>query len=366
VTAARHSLAAHRRGLWRGVASLVLVAAGLAAAVVLTRGPAVAAGPTVAVLPYPGGGTQTWAWTPSCYLVPQNASACAKSDPNLAHAQLDGDIWNLGVSGTGAGSVDMALGGSGGLEIRGKLPSAPPCTATNCLAPSANTWVRGYPSVVYGTGQCSNGTSPPPSPALPLPMKVASLPADLIGTTTYSSQAVQVTYDIAYDMWLNPSSTKTPCHTDGTLEVMVWTGYDQRALLPGSMEAETATVPFAIDGTGHPGTNAWSVFTSNIFSDGQTAPWGGTIWFVLDQADARGTGTVSVDLSAVFSAVGTLLTERYAWPDFAGNYWLETVPFGIEFGPASGSSAGTGPSDFSLRISSYCLAVRPVPASATC
>ena len=67
------------------------------------------------------------------------------------------------------------------------------------------------------------------------------------------------------------------------------------------------------------------------------------------------TGTVSVDLSTVLSEVGTLLEHNYGWSDFRSTYWLDTVPFGMEFGPESATLTGAGPSYFTLRLSSYCL-----------
>ncbi len=57
-----------------------------------------------------------------------------------------------------------------------------------------------------------------------------------------------------------------------------------------------------------------------------------------------------MDLSSVFSAVGTLLQDRYGWRSFRDNYWLDTVPFGMEFGPQDGSTTGSGASYFSLNL----------------
>ena len=124
---------------------------------------------------------------------------------------------------------------------------------------------------------------------------------------------------------------------------MVWTDYDARALLPAGMQVGTASIPFAVDGVARPGTQAWSVYASNIDRDGRTAPWGGTLWFVLNGADVVSHGRVSVDLSAVLSAAGRLLHDNYGWPELGQHYWLDTASFGVEFGPASGESDGLGP-----------------------
>lgn len=362
----RHKLGA--RANRRSVATIMVVS-GIVAALVVPWGDLNGPGARVRLLPDIAAKGEVWDWTAQCPSGPSGPStpgACATSDPNIGLAQLDGDEWNLGGGQATAGSVRMSLGSPGTLAVRGDLPSAPPCTEPTCLAPSANTWVRGYPNVLYGMSQCHASTSPPESPHLRLPMVVSAIPSDLIGTTAYSSQAQQVTYDIAYDMWLNPTGTRAPCHTAGTVEVMVWTDYDARALLPGSMQMGTASVPFAVDGVENSGTADWSVYATNIYPGGQTAPWGGTIWFVLDQANVISKGTVSVDLSRVLSSAGALLTDHYDWGSFVKGYWLDTVPFGIEFGPQSGTLAGAGPSYFSLDISSYCLNVAVKVAKATC
>jgi hypothetical protein len=220
--------------------------------------------------------------------------------------------------------------------------------------------------VLYGIDQCHADTSPPVAARLRLPMRVSALPPDLIGTTSYSSQTAHVTYDVAYDMWLNRSGTKRPCQTDGTVEIMVWTGYDGRALPPASLQVGTADVPFAVDGISHPGTGAWSIYASNIGQAGHTVPWGGTLWFVLNSVDAVNKGTVSVDLSAVLSASGALLQNSYGWTNFRRHYWLDTIPFGMEFGPERGTTYDAGPTRFSLRLASYCLGVGVKVSDATC
>jgi hypothetical protein len=346
------------------VAAFVVLAI-IAALVVRTLGAGADAN-RIRLLPVAGAKAAAWDWTATCSLAPSALRSCRASGPDLGAAQLDGDEWNLGGGAATPGSVRMSLSTGGRLVVDGDLPSSPPCTQPSCLAPSANTWVRGYPSVSYGITQCHPDASPPASTKLLLPARVSTIRPDLIGTTTYGANASQVTYDVAYDMWLSPSATKTPCHTDGTVEVMVWTDYDARALLPPSMSVGTATVPFSVDGAASLGTDAWTIYASNIFRAGQTVPWGGTVWLVLDAADAVSAGTVSVDLSAVFSAVGTLLEHNYGWSDFGQGYWLDTIPFGIEFGPESGTLTGSGPSYFSLNMSAYCLNVAATVAKAAC
>lgn len=308
--------------------------------------------PDVALLPAAKTSDQVWRWTGECPLGPAAAAGCSPAGPIIGSAQLNGNGWNLGGP-AGSGELEMSLRPSGALTIEGDFARTPPCTDPDCLAPSASTWVRGYPNVLYGIDQCRAGSSPPPSPQLRLPMRLDSIPPHLIGVTAYSTRISQATYNVAYDLWLNPTATKRPCRSLGTLEIMVWTDYNARALLPASLRVGTASIPFAVDGVSR--TRPWSIYASNIDRDGRTAPWGGTLWFVPDQADVAGRGRVSVDLSAVLWAAGLLLQDNYGWRDLGPSYWLDTASFGVEFGPPTGQPLDTGPTRFSARISAYCL-----------
>ena len=325
-----------------------------------------AASTKVSLLPDTRAKGKSWAWTAACQFGPSRPSGCDPSGPNLATSQLDGDEWNLGGGPATGGSVTMSVDSSGGLMVDGSLPSAPPCTTSACIASSANTWVRGYPGVLYGLNQCNAGTSPPESRELPLPISVASISLDLIGTTAYSSQAPNVTYDVAYDMWLSNSDTETPCKGNGTVEVMVWTDYDAAALLPDGMKAGTATIPFAVNGAVNSGNQAWSLYATNIYQAGATAPWGGTVWIVLNPADVVRQGTVTVDLSSALAAAGTLLQKNYGWSAFKDDHWLDTISFGMEFGPENADPYGSGSSYFLWKLTSDCLEVGATVAKAGC
>ncbi len=351
-------------GYWRS-GPKYLIALSILATLLGACGQSQTAQSGVSLLPYPAAQGEAWAWSARCLFGPYVHKACDAAGPNLGGAQLIGDEWNLGAGAT-AGSLAMSVTSPGTLAVKGNFPTAPPCTDAHCVAPSANTWVRGYPDVLYGIEQCHTTASSAESRSLPLPMKVGAIPSDLVGTTAYSSRTTQVTYDIAYDLWLNRSDTKKPCRSDGTVEVMVWTDYDQRALLPESMQVGTASIPFARDGVAKTGKEAWSIYVSNVFEKGRTAPWGGTVWLVLKNSDVVSTGTVSVDLSSVLSAVGALLEKDYGWSDFRSRYWLDTIPFGMEFGPQSGSLWGAGSSYFSLTVSSFCLEVGTTISQAAC
>jgi len=354
----------------RAIASAALVVAlalsvGLLAAA--APSPAAAAGQpdTIRLLPDPSAGGRAWDWSAACPLGPRTGASCAGAGPVLGSAQLNGDEWNLGVTNPPEGDVRMSMTPPGGLTIQGELPAAPPCTAATCLAPSANTWVRGYTNVAYGKNQCRAGTSPAGDPALRLPVKVSALPTDLVGTTSYASQAAQATYDIAYDMWLNPSGTHDPCRTQGTVEVMLWIDYDRQAFNPSTAVA-SLSIPYAVGGVAHRGTNAWSASVLNVYRSGQTSSYGGTLFLVLNARDVVPAGTVSVDVTKALSAVGRLLRQDYGWSDFAGRYWLDTIPFGMEFGPANAQPWGDGSADFTLRLASYCLGLDATVAHPRC
>jgi hypothetical protein len=306
----------------------------------------------------------SWDWTAECRVGPHGGRGCEPAGPAVGTAQLAGNAWTLGGDAT-AGSLRMAVADAGALQVASDLASAPPCTAPGCIAPEANTWVRGYPSVLYGIDQCSAATSPPQAAELPLPAKLTALPS-LVASTTYDARAEGVTHDVAYDLWLNPSDTRSPCRTDGTLEVMLWTDYDEASMLPETMKVGSASVPFAIDGAADAGTDAYGVYVSNIFPNGGTAPWGGTVWLVPDARDRVPGGTVSVDLGAALRAVGDLLERTYGWHDVAGTYWLDTLAFGMEFGPHDPNPYGGGPAPFAFQLDAYCLLTGTTVSAARC
>ncbi len=139
-----------------------------------------------------------------------------------------------------------------------------------------------------------------------------------------------------------------------------------RRCCPRACRSRTSPSPSRPTESSTPAALAWTVYVSNLFAKGQTAPWGGTVWFVLNKADVVARGTVSVDLSYVISVVGALLQNDYGWRDFRKSYWLDSIPFGMEFGPQDGALYGTGPSYFSLRVSSYCLEVGTRLSDAAC
>jgi hypothetical protein len=347
----------------RSIATILVVAC--AAAGLASCGQSKPSHEVISLLPSPTG-KGSWEWTAACRYGPQTATACAAAGPVLGTAQLAGNVWNLGGEPRAGEAVKLSVGDAGALTLRGNLSNAPHCTASSCITREANTWVRGFPSVLYGLDQCHAATSAATSPTLPLPARVDSIPSDLVATAAYDAQGGQVTYDVAYDLWLSPTATKTPCQTDGTVEVMVWTDYDAQSLLPDSLKVGTADIPFAVNGASKSGDQAWSVYASNVFRQGHTEPWGGTIWLVLNAVDKTSRGRVSVDLSAALTSAGTLLERNYGWSSFAGDYWLDTIAFGMEFGPDNADPYGAGPTNFTMNLSAYCLEVGTTPAGATC
>jgi len=320
----------------------------------------------VTLVPSASAQGQSWKWSPACPFAPETDGGCAPSGPVLGAGQLAGNEWNLGKGSSSSQSVNMTVSQAGALQIGADLAGAPPCTASTCLTRQGNTWVRGFPSVLYGVDQCHADTSPTPSPELQLPARVDSIPRDLIGRATYNAHGETVSYDVAYDLWLSPSATETPCQGDGTVEVMIWTDYDAQALLPEALKAGTTTIPYAVDGAFHPGEQALSVYANNIYGNGHTVPWGGTVWLVLNEPNVVKQGTVTVDISSALADVGGLLQRNYGWAPFESTYWLDTVAFGMEYGPADAKPYSNGPATFSLDLSSYCLQAASTVASTGC
>ena len=209
----------------------------------------------------------------------------------------------------------MSVRSSGAVTIEGDFARTAPCTDSACLAPSAFTWVRGYPNVLYGINQCYARTSPRPSPRLPLPMRLDSIPRHLIGVTAYSAQTSQITYDVTYDLWLHPPARSG--RADPRARSRYWYGptmTPERSCRPACRSGRPVS-PSPSSGLPARAAQAWSIYASNIDRNGRTAPWGGTLWFVPSRADVVGHGRVSVDLSAVLSAAGRLLHDNYGWPE---------------------------------------------------
>ena len=139
---------------------------------------------------------------------------------------------------------------------------------------------------------------------------------------------------------------------------------DRRSFPPPPVAS--SSIPYAVGGIAHRGTNSWSTYVLNVYRSGMTSPYGGTIFLVLDAGDVVPAGTVSVDVTKALSAVGLLLEQDYGWSDFASHYWLDTIPFGMEFGPANAQPWGNGSTDFTLRLASYCLGLNDVAHPKCC
>ncbi|MDA8182832.1 MAG: protein kinase [Actinomycetota bacterium] len=339
---------------------------------------------TVTLLPAPGP-ARSWVWTAWCPFVPTGkGNSCTSSgDPNRGSVQLNGNLWNLGGGFGTSGSLTMSQDHFGGIDMHGDFPAVPPCTSSNatglqpCVVPQGGTWVRGYPELTYGENvQCGNpppNTSAPTSPTLPLPVQLSGMKGgDLVGTTDYTANPGQITYDISYDMWLNPAKSEH-CTGAGTIEVMVWLNDSGTKAGPPGSALMKASIPYTLNGHRSTGDGAWSLYQST----GLSASTGGTVWVVLNKADSpRPTprlhpkdpkvgGDVSVDLSAAFSEVGKLLSAKDHVNDFR-SYWLDSIPFGVEFGPASGDSTYK-PGDtsyFHFDVSRFCLSKDVHPSTA--
>ncbi len=291
-----------------------------------------------------------WEWTAACPFNPAvGGGGCTNGDPNLGDVHVNGDLWNLG--GSASGVLSMGSDPAGTLKVDGSFSAAP--------AVASNTWVRGYPSSSYGINLGYQASSPPQAPSLRLPMQIDDIPSDLVATTAYSlSSTSPLTYDVSYDMWLNPSKGMTD-KGHGTIELMVWADDSgANSYPPGTPVSET--VPYSVGGVASGGVDAWDMYLSHIGTGGQTGasrgPAFGTVYFVPKSPLGVGAGQhLSIDLSDVFADLAAVLQGKYGWTNFASTYWLDTIPFGAEFGP--GGSAGAGAADFSLDLSTYCFGV---------
>lgn len=212
----------------------------------------------------------------------------------------------------------------------------------------ADTTVRGYPDIEVGEDQYDAANSAPESPALPLPLQVASL-GSLDATMSYSvSAAPDTAYDWAYDLWFEPSSAPPASPYAGAVEVMVWTDHAGANTPPGHVG--TVDVPATIDGV--PECAAWSLYMATSGSGGHP-----TAWFVLD--DPVSAGTVTLDLAQFASALDAAIPASglAAWQGIdLGSYWLHTIDLGSEFGPQPG---GDGGASLSWLLSDYTLSTTP-------
>jgi hypothetical protein len=273
--------------------------------------------------------TGSWKWDGSCRFIPIASRGCEGSDPIFGPVVLNGDLWNLGSK--ASGSAAMKISSDGDLTTTVELSSAPEV--------SAGTWVLGFPNVSYGISPQAAADSPKPSASLPLPMKITSLPTDLIASSTYKLTGTSsVRYDLAYDTWLEPQrQVVTPRR--GTIELMVWTADGNGALPPGFRE--NVSMSYAVNGVTR--TDLWGVYVVN---GDQTQATNTTVYLILTKPISD--GKVSVDFTRAFRHMEAAL-EKYDprhWSSFS-NYYLDTIPLGSEFGRLPGKST-VGPYTWDL------------------
>ena len=321
---------------------------------------------SIRLLPVPSAGGRVWNWSAACPLGPRTGAHCQGAGPVLGRAQLNGDEWNLGVTKPAEGVVRMTMTPTGGLTVRGQLPVAPPCTAATCLAPSANTWVRAYTNVSYGKNPCRAATSPAGDPALRLPVKVSALPTDLVGTTSYvvAGVADHLRHRVRHvaQPFGHPAALPHPRDRrgDGVDRLRppgapsLAPGRDhEHPLRRGRRRPSTGPTPgrpMSSTSTGPGGPHRTVPPSSSCSTPGDVVP----------------AGTVSVDVTKALSEVGTLLERDYGWSDFASHYWLDTIPFGMEVGPVNAQPWGTGSTNFTLGLSSYCFGLNATVAHPKC
>ena len=271
-----------------------------------------------------------WEWYRSCESVPSAkipptaASGCQHGDPTFGPFVLNGDLWNL--ASTASGDATMTVNSSGVLTAKAAFPSAPRRSGT--------TWVLGYPNVSYGVEPQAPRDSPPPSPKLPLPVKVSALPTDLLATAdSWVIGSSSVRFDFAYDLWLEPQlAVQTP--RAGTIELMIWTYDSGSASLPPGYKGQVS-MNDAVNGKGQ--SAKWGLYVSN---GDKSAPTQTTVDLVLtNQVNAA---TVSVDLNNAIRLAESAL-KKYDpahWSSFAG-YYLDSIPLGSELGAPVGKSGSS-------------------------
>lgn len=277
-----------------------------------------------------------WEWSPQCPFLPIATNGCQNGDPVFGPIILNGDLWNTGSAASGGAEMDI--------DSKGRLIASSDFSSAN--AAQNTTWVRGYPNVGYGVAPQAPNSAPPRSPKFPLPLNLKQLPDDVIATIDYDvSEASSVTYDLAYDIWLEPQKqVDTP--RAKTLELMIWTDENRPALPPGYKE--TITMPYSLDGVRKSG--AWGIYITN---GSQTSNATTTIELVLKTP--KGNAQIGVDLNSAFSSMEKALMKEYPsrWSSFS-SYYLDSIFLGTEFGPLAGHS-GAGPLTWSL--DSYKLSI---------
>jgi Glycosyl hydrolase family 12 len=223
------------------------------------------------------------------------------------------------------------------IDSKGRLVTS--ADLSSATAQQGYTWVRGYPNVAYGVSPQAPAASPPPSSKLPLPLNLKQLPADVLATATYDvTQASSVTWDLAYEIWLEPQK-KVEQPTGKTLELMIWTDENESSLPPGYKE--TITMPYSVNGVRMSG--AWSVCISNGSRASNSTT---TIQLVLNTP--KNNAQIGVDLNSAFSNMEQALTKEYPtrWSSFS-SYYLDSIFFGTEFGPLT-NDANAGPLTWTL------------------
>ena len=211
------------------------------------------------------------------------------------------------------------------------------------MAPSAFTWVRGYPNVLYGINQCYAGTSPSTSPRLPLPMRAGLDPAppdrrDRLFRPDVAGHLRRYLRPVAA-----PERHKAAVQVAGHARD---TGLDRlrrSRAAAGRHAGRDGEHPLGRRPGRPPGLAAWSIYASNIYTDGRTAPWGGTLWFVPPPGRRRRPRPSERRPERSARGGRLLLHDNYGWPELGQHYWLDTASFGVEFGPPSGVPTGRRP-----------------------
>ena len=203
---------------------------------------------------------------------------------------------------------------------------------------------------LYGIDQCNAKTSPPPSSELQLPIRVGAIPADLVGRTAYDAQACEghlrrrlrlVAQRVGYERrharptaprghGLDRLRRRRPSarHLEGR------DGHDPLFRERGVQVRQPSVV-------GLRQQRLRRRADGPVGRDGLAGP--GSAHIVRARARCASTSAPRSPPSA--SSCSSTTTDGAT---FASSYWLDTIAFGMEYGPKDANPYGDGTGQFLL------------------
>ena len=132
---------------------------------------------------------------------------------------------------------------------------------------------------------------------------------------------------------------------------MVWTDYDAASLLPDAMKVGTATIPFAVERPRQARERSVVGIRQQRLPERTYGAMGrhGLARPRFGARRQKGRGARRPQRCARRRR-HVCSEQNYGWRDFESNYWLDTIAFGMEFGPENADPYGDGPTHFSLDL----------------